>query len=85
MSAISTTGARINRWANGRLVRRYHARLIETLKLERSSPCLCSEAFITFISKPHNDVLDLFLRPTTALTHPMWQWYEGAHHQRRQV
>jgi hypothetical protein len=34
MSPISTTGARIDRWDNGRLVRRYHARLIETLKLE---------------------------------------------------
>jgi hypothetical protein len=50
MSAISTTGARIDRWVNGRLVRRYHARLIETLKFERSSRFLCWEAFITFIS-----------------------------------
>jgi hypothetical protein len=50
MSAISTTGARIDRWVNGLLVRRYHARLIEALKLERSSRFRCSEAFITFIS-----------------------------------
>jgi len=63
MSAISTTGARIDRWVNGRLVRRYHARLIETLILERSSRFLCSEAFITFITKPHDDVPDLILAP----------------------
>jgi hypothetical protein len=50
MSAISTIGVRIDRWINGRLVRRYHARLIEAIKLERSSQYQCSEAFITFIS-----------------------------------
>src|SRR5215831_13709300 len=65
MSAISTTGARIDRWDNGRLVHRYHARLIETLKLERSSRYLCSEVFITFITKPHDDVPDLILAPYT--------------------
>jgi len=63
MSAISTTGAPIDRWVNGRLVRRYHARLIETLILERSSRFLCSEAFITFISKTHHDLPDLILAP----------------------
>ena len=63
MSAISTIGARIDRWDNGRLVRRYHARLIEMLILERSSRFLCSEAFITFITKPHDDVPDLILAP----------------------
>jgi len=60
---ISTTGARIDRWDNGRLVRRCHARLIETPKLERSSPCLCWGAFITCIGKPHDDVPDLILAP----------------------
>ena len=55
MSAISTTGARIDRWDNGRLAHREQARLIEALKLERSSRYLCSEAFITFISEPHDD------------------------------
>jgi hypothetical protein len=40
-----------------------HLRLIEALKLERSSRQLCSEAFITFISKPHDDVPDLILAP----------------------
>jgi len=59
----STTGARIDRWDNGRLVRRYHVRLIEALKLERSSRYPCSEAFITFITKPHDDVPDLILAP----------------------
>ena len=49
-------------------------RLIEALKLERSSRYLCSKAFITFISKPHNDVLDLFLRPTAV-------YYAGKPHQ----
>src|SRR5215475_6790999 len=63
MSAISTTGARIHRWDNGRLVHRYHARLIETLKLERSSRYLCSEVFITFISNQHDDGADLILAP----------------------
>jgi hypothetical protein len=66
MSPISTTGARIDRWDNGRLVRRYHARLIETLKLERSSRFLCWEAFITFISKPHDDDAALILAPYRA-------------------
>src|SRR5262249_49150850 len=59
----STTGARIDRWDNGRLVHRYHARLIETLKLERSSRYLCSEVFITFISNQHDDGADLILAP----------------------
>ena len=63
MSAISTTGARIDRWDNGRLVHRYHARIIETLKLERSSRYLCSEVFITFISNQHDDGADLILAP----------------------
>src|SRR5262245_8825641 len=63
MSAISTTGARIDRWDNGRLVHRYHARLIETLKLERSSRYLCSEVFITFISNQYDDGADLILAP----------------------
>ena len=63
MSAISTTGARIDRWDNGRPAHREQARLIEALKLERSSRYLCSEAFITFISKPHDDVPDLILAP----------------------
>ena len=63
MSAISTTGARIDRWDNGRLVHRYHARLIETLKLERSSRYLCSEVFITFISNQYDDGVDLILAP----------------------
>src|SRR5262245_9017949 len=65
MSAISTTGARIDRWDNGRLMHRYHARLIETLKLERSSRYLCSEVFITFISNQHDDGADLILAPYT--------------------
>src|SRR5215472_10703795 len=63
MSAISTTGARIGRWDNERPARREHLRLIEALKLERSSRYLCSEAFITFISKPHDDVSDLIVAP----------------------
>ena len=63
MSVISTTGARIDRWDNGRPVRNQHARLIEALKLERSSRYLCSEAFITFISKPHDDDAALILAP----------------------
>src|SRR5262249_18490387 len=63
MSAISTTGARIDRWDNGRPAHRYHARLIETLKLERSSRYLCSEVFITFISNQHDDGADLILAP----------------------
>src|SRR5262245_13662294 len=55
MLAISTIGARIDRWDNGRPAHREQARLIEALKLERSSRYLCSEGFITFISKPHDD------------------------------
>src|SRR5262252_7500489 len=68
MSAISTTGARIDRWDNGRLVHRYHARLIETLKLERSSRYLCSEVFITFISNQYDDGADLILAPYNHLS-----------------
>src|SRR5262249_31700219 len=64
MLAISTIGARIDRWDNGRPAHRKHARLIEALKLERSSRYLCSEAFITFISKPHDDLPDRILAPT---------------------
>ena len=63
MSAISTTGARIDGWDNGRLVRRHHARFIEATKLERSSRFLCWEAFITFISKPYDGLPDLILAP----------------------
>src|SRR5262245_25279709 len=63
MSAISTTGARIDRWLNGRPAHPEQARLIEALKLERSSRYLCSEAFITFISAPDDEVPDLILAP----------------------
>jgi len=63
MSAISTAGARIDRWDNGRPAHREQARLIEALKLERSSRYLCSEGFITFISKPHDDDAALILAP----------------------
>src|SRR5215831_6064058 len=63
MSAISTTGARIDRWDNGRPAHREHARLVEALKLERSSPYLYWAAFITFISEPHDEVPDLILAP----------------------
>src|SRR5215471_14568255 len=70
MSAISTTGARIDRWLNGRPAHPEQARLIEALKLERSSLYLCWEAFITFISKPHDDVPDLILAPTGAQREP---------------
>ena len=63
MSVISTTGARIDRWDNGRLVRRYQAHSMEATKLERSSQYLCWEAFITFISKPHDNAPDLILAP----------------------
>src|SRR5215813_13828827 len=63
MLAISTIGARIDRWDNGRPAHRKQARLIEALKLERSSRYLCSEAFITFISKPHDDLPDRILAP----------------------
>ena len=43
------------------------ARLIEVLKLERSSRYLCSDAFITFISKPHDHVPDPILAPYNGL------------------
>jgi hypothetical protein len=59
MSVISTGGARIDRWDNGRPAHREEARLIEALKLERSSRYLCSEGFITFISKPHDDAFSV--------------------------
>jgi len=63
MSVISTARARIDRWDNGRPAHREQARLIEALKLERSSRYLCSEGFITFISKPHDDDAALILAP----------------------
>jgi len=63
----STTGARIDRWVNGRPAHPEQARLIEALKLERSSQYLCSEAFITFISKPPDEVPDLILAPYNSL------------------
>src|SRR5262249_7285396 len=63
MSAISTTGARIDRWDNRRPAHREQARLIEALKLERSSRYLYWAAFITFISEPHDDIPDLILAP----------------------
>ena len=72
MSPISTTGARIDRSDNGRPVRGYHARLIEALKLERSSRFLCSEVFITFISKQHDDGADLILAPYRYMP-PAWR------------
>ena len=75
MSAISTTGARIDRWDNGRLVRRYHARFIEATKIERSSRRLCSEVFITFIGKPRDDVPDLFLAPYSGQLLGPRPWY----------
>src|SRR5262249_51896958 len=55
MLAITTIGGSIDRWDNGRPAHREQVRLMEALKLERSSRYLCSEAFITFISKPHDD------------------------------
>jgi hypothetical protein len=67
MSVISTTGARIDRWDNGRPAHREQARLIEAVKLERSSRYLCSEGFITFISKPHDDDAALILAPYRVL------------------
>ena len=70
MLAISTTGARIDRWGNGRPAHREQARLIEALKLERSSRYLCSDAFITFISKPHDHVSDPILAPYNGLERP---------------
>jgi len=63
MSVISTARARIDRWDNGRPAHREQARLIEAVKLERSSRYLCSEGFITFISKPHDDDVALILAP----------------------
>src|SRR5215471_16796506 len=63
MSAISTPGARIDRWDNGRRAHREQARLIEALKLKRSSLYLCWEAFITFISKSHDEVPHLIFAP----------------------
>jgi|SRR5262245_51352247 len=59
----STTGARIDRWDNGRPAHREHARLVEALKLERSSRYLYWAAFITFISERHDEVPDLILAP----------------------
>src|SRR5262252_4826615 len=67
MSAISTTGARIDRWDNGRPAHREHGRLVEALKLERSSRYLYWAAFITFISEPHDEVPDLILAPYSQL------------------
>jgi hypothetical protein len=67
MSAISTTGARIDRWDNGRPAHREQARLIEALKLERSSRYLCSEAFITFISEPRDEDAPQILAPYSHL------------------
>jgi hypothetical protein len=67
MSAISTTGARIVRLDNVRPAHRRHVRLIEVLKLERSSQYLCLEASITFISRPH-DVPDRFFAPYSGLS-----------------
>jgi hypothetical protein len=63
MSVISTAGARIDRWDNGRPAHREQAPLIEAVKLERSSRYLCSGAYITFISKPHDDDAALILAP----------------------
>src|SRR5215831_3272583 len=63
MSAISTTGARIDRWDNGRPAHREHARLVEALKLERSSRYLYWAAFITFISERHDEDAPLILAP----------------------
>src|SRR5262249_597728 len=53
--SLATIGGRIDRWDNGRPAHWEQVRLIEALKLERSSRYLCLEAFITFISKPHDD------------------------------
>ena len=36
---------------------------LKALKVERSSRYLCSEGFITFISKPHDDDAALILAP----------------------
>ena len=74
MSAISTARARIDRWDNGRPAHREQACLIEALKLERSSRYLCSQAFITFMSKPHDDDAALILAPyrNTATSEGVW-------------
>ena len=82
ISAISTTGARIDRWDNGRPAHREQAHLIEALKLERSSRYLCLEAFITFISKPYDDVPDLILAPYKGLIEAVPRaacWAAGTH------
>ena len=63
MSAISTTGARIDRWDNWRPAHREQGHLIEAPKLERLSRYLCWEAFITFISEPHDDDVLPILAP----------------------
>jgi hypothetical protein len=64
MSVISTGGARIDRWDNGRPARqRQKMPLIEAIKLHSSLVYPCSEASITFISKRHNGSVP-FLRPT---------------------
>ena len=63
MLAISTAGARIARLDNVRPAHGRQTRLIEALKLERSSQCPCSEASIMFISGPHDRRVQ-FLRPT---------------------
>jgi hypothetical protein len=46
-----------------RPAQRQHSRRIEALKLGRSSQYLYWEAFITFIGKPHDGVLDLIFAP----------------------
>src|SRR5215472_11210240 len=53
----------VRSWAIPILRARRSKGVIEVLKLERSSRYLCSAAFITFISKPHDDVPDLILAP----------------------
>jgi len=70
MLAITTIGGRIDRWDNGRPAHREQVRLMEALKFERSSRYLCSEAFITFISKPHDDdgSNSCALQPSTSRT-----------------
>jgi len=57
------TGARIDRWHNGRPAHRGQMRLIGAVKLERSPQYPCSKAYITFISKPHDDDAALILAP----------------------
>jgi hypothetical protein len=51
------------RWHNGRPAHRGQMRLIGAVKLERSPQYPCSEAYITFISKPHDDDAALILAP----------------------